>query len=160
MPDPSPVRPLTMATVLASAAVLAASPAAAQQAATPPPDQPIGYARMSDAGWDAFATYLATPPPRAFAVGPDGAYGWSRAATLADAMRSAVDRCDAHAAAGCQVVGANRELVVGVDGDGLPAIVTLAERADAGGLAALRRVLSAGGGRAASLAATRPGQRR
>lgn len=152
--------PVTPTALAVAAAVLASSPAVAQEPAAPPPDQPIGYALMSDAGWRAFETYLAAPPPRAFALGPDGAYGWSRAATLAEAMRAAVDRCQPHAAAGCQVVGANRELVIGVDGDALPAIVTLAEPTDAVGLAALRDALSAGGGRAVALAATRPAARR
>jgi dienelactone hydrolase len=58
---------------------------------------------LSASGRKDFAAYLAASPPKACAVGGDGAYGWRTGRrSAAEASRAALDLCGAHASA-CHV---------------------------------------------------------
>jgi dienelactone hydrolase len=62
-------------------------PVAVTATLSPPP-------QLGDNGRHAFAEYLSRNPHRAFAVAPDGSFGWrSRMATAADAEREAMAAC-------------------------------------------------------------------
>ncbi|MFI4987620.1 MAG: alpha/beta hydrolase family protein [Alphaproteobacteria bacterium] len=61
-------------------------------------------AELSADGRGAFASYLTSPPHKAFAVSPTGAYGWrSGRRTAEDARSEALALCGSHGK-GCQVI--------------------------------------------------------
>jgi hypothetical protein len=64
------------------------SPSSRSPSPLSPPSQ------LGDNGRHAFAEYLSRNPPKAFAVAPDGSFGWrSRMTTAADAEREALAAC-------------------------------------------------------------------
>jgi dienelactone hydrolase len=61
-------------------------------------------AELDASGQEAFASYLIDAPHKAFAVAPDGAFGWQSAAPTTEAARAAALKfCEQHAAH-CEVV--------------------------------------------------------
>lgn len=67
--------------------------------------------RLSTSGLRSFQDFLRHGPNKAFAVAPDGAYGWrAGVATREDAIKDALDNCDKHAR-GCEIYVVNDEIV-------------------------------------------------
>ena len=54
-------------------------------------DIPVG---LGAGGREAYAKFLAADTPKAFAIGPNGAWTWR--ASMADAMQAALERCAEH----------------------------------------------------------------
>ena len=76
-----------------------------QVANIPPPP------RLSESGLRSFQDFLRQGPNKAFAVAPDGAYGWrAGVATREDAIKDALDNCEKHAI-GCEIYVVNDEIV-------------------------------------------------
>jgi thiol-disulfide isomerase/thioredoxin len=63
-------------------------------------------------GKEGYRQFLATPPPRAFAIAPGGAWGWStEAATAAMAEDEALANCQTNTAQRCRIYARDREVV-------------------------------------------------
>lgn len=92
--------------LLSTLAALAAAPAMAQE--------PDAIANLSPQGREAFTVYSQFSEPKAFAVAPDGAYGFYGGRGSADeAMAEAVRRCESVSTVGnCQVVSMNDEPMI------------------------------------------------
>lgn len=83
---------------------------------------PAGAARITDVdavphldarGKDGYRQFLATPAPRAFAIAPGGAWGYSTEATTADlAEQEALANCQANTRQRCRVYARDHEVVL------------------------------------------------
>ncbi|PWC34192.1 CocE/NonD family hydrolase [Azospirillum sp. TSO35-2] len=69
-------------------------------------------AQLSAANRAKFGAYVDAPGNKAFAVAPDGAFGWkSGMASTQDAQRGALDNCNKYASQGCRVVIINDRML-------------------------------------------------
>lgn len=85
--------------------------------APPPPD--TGFAALADlqappglgaSGREGYAAFLAAEAPKAFAIGPKGAWAWRSG--VADAMKQALQRCATHAQpTGCRLYAVDDRVV-------------------------------------------------
>lgn len=101
----------TPRSLLLATAILASLPGQAHSAKLTDVDAVPHLDAQGKAGYRQF---LATPSPRAFAIAPGGAWGWStEATTTAMAEQEALTNCQANTQQRCQVYARDHEIVLG-----------------------------------------------